>query len=247
LNKLNLKGLKNARDISYSDIKENKLLRSENLSKLTKEDVKILKDDYKLKYIIDLRTEKERKQKDIIIPDVEYIHIPMNTYKDPIYKIDKEAKRKAKNGILPNLCEYYRRLVSIEKKDLWTKLFHILLKNDDGAILWHCASGKDRTGVVAAVIEYMLGVNDNDVMDDYLLTNKNLVTPLRYRIAAFIFIVKKTRHEYRKLFTAREEYLRATIDYIKETYGGVDGFLRDVCGINHEEKEFLKKKYLKAY
>ena len=247
MKKLNLKGLRNARDISYSDIKEKKLLRSENLSKLTNEDVKVLKEEYNLKYIIDLRTHKERKQKDRIIPNVEYIHIPMNTYKDPIYKVDKDAKKKSRNGLLPNLCEYYRRLVSIEKKDLWTKLFHILLKNDDGAILWHCASGKDRTGVVAAIIEYMLGVSDKDVMDDYLLTNKNLVTPFRYKIASFLFLVKKTRHEFRKLFTAREEYLKASIDYIKETYGGVDGFLSNVCGINKDEKERLKKIYLNSY
>ena len=139
MKKLNLKGLRNARDISYSDIKEKKLLRSENLSKLTDEDVKVLKEEYNLKYIIDLRTHKERKQKDIIIPNVEYIHIPMNTYKDPIYKVDKESGLLTKKIELPvsgaypkdvSLFPDNRHLVSLNQESNTMTFFTVNFDNN---------------------------------------------------------------------------------------------------------------------
>ena len=48
-----------------------------------------------------------------------------------------------------------------------------------------------------------------------------------------------------ELFTARKEYLNATLDYIKETYGGIDGFLLEMCGIDKNKKEELRRIYLK--
>ena len=64
LKNLVFEGLINARDISQSNnIKEKRLIRSEDLSKLTDKDISILKDEYNLKYVIDLRMKKEKKGK----------------------------------------------------------------------------------------------------------------------------------------------------------------------------------------
>jgi protein-tyrosine phosphatase len=48
------------------------------------------------------------------------------------------------------------------------------IANEDGASLVHCRLGKDRTGVFAAVILKTLGVSDEDVVQDYMLSNINL-------------------------------------------------------------------------
>ncbi len=245
LKNLSFDGLKNARDLSQSNIiKENKLIRSEDLSKLSNDDLDKLKNQYNVKAVIDLRMKKEKKLKDRLFPSVKYIEVPFKNYKELKSNPDKKA-RKHKNGIFPNLCEYYRLLVAKDKKDNWTKIFDVIYNNRDGAVLWHCQQGKDRTGIVAAIIEYALGLSDEEVMNDYLFTNTSLATPLKYKLISFVFVFKKLRREFMELFTARREYLLATLDYIKENYGGIDGFLRDMCGIDKEKKEELRRIYLK--
>ena len=240
-------GLINARDISQSNnIKEKKLIRSEDLSKLTDKDISILKDEYNLKYVIDLRMKKEKKVKDKIIPDVTYIEIPFKNYKELKSNPDKKA-RKHKNGIFPNLCEYYRLLVAKDKKEYWTKIFSVIYENEDGAILWHCQQGKDRTGLLAAILEYTLGLSSDEIMNDYLFTNTSLATPFKYKLISWVFVLKKLRKEFMELFTARKEYLTAALDYINDTYGNMDGFLEQMCGIDKIKKEEIRKKYLKNY
>ena len=245
MQRIEFDGLLNARDLSqFENIKEKKLIRTEELSKLSSSDINKLKDEYNVKVVIDLRTDKERKHKDKIIPDAKYYNIPISNYKD-LKNVPDKKLRKHRNGLFPNLCEYYRRLVNIDKKSFWTKIFNILLNNNDGAILWHCVQGKDRTGVVAAIISHCLGVNDQLIMEDYLFTNVHTKVPLKYRLLSIIFFFIGMRKEFIQLFTAREEYLKASFEYINNTYGGVDGFLNDVCGIDHNKKIKLQSIYLK--
>jgi len=242
---LKFDGLVNARDLSQSNIiKENKLIRSEDLTRLSDNDLLKLKNEHKVKVIIDLRMPKEKKQKDKLFNNVKYIEVPFKNYKELKSNPDKKA-RKHKNGIFPNLCEYYRMLVSKDKKENWTKIFDCIYENKDGCVLWHCQQGKDRTGVVAAIVEYALGLNDEEIMNDYLFTNTSLATPFKYKFISIFFVFKKLRKEFMELFTARKEYLNATLDYIKETYGGIDGFLLEMCGIDKNKKEELRRIYLK--
>ena len=60
--------------------------------------------------------------------------------------------------------------------------FHTVLQQlltQNGAVLYHCTAGKDRTGTFSALLLTMLGVPRNVVMDDYLLTNQFVATPAR--------------------------------------------------------------------
>ncbi len=58
------------------------------------------------------------------------------------------------------------------------------LDEDDGALLVHCAAGKDRTGLLAALIQSALGVERRDVMTDFLKTNAVMMTEARRRRVA---------------------------------------------------------------
>lgn len=241
---LKFDGLRNARDLSqFDNIKEKKLIRSEELNKLSNDDIKKLQEDYNVKVVIDLRTKKERKHKDKMIPNAKYYYLPISNYKD-LKNISDKKLRKHKNGLFPNLPEYYKRLVSIDKKEFWTDLFNIFLnEGNDGAILWHCVQGKDRTGVVTAVLYNCLGIDEDKIMEDYLYTNVNSKVPFKYRMISIIFWFIRMRKEFIMLFTARKEYLESTIEYIKSTYGGFDGFLSQVCEIDAEKKNKLKLLY----
>lgn len=69
------------------------------------------------------------------------------------------------------MTETYRRLpFEAAHVDLFSRYFR-LLADAEGPVLIHCAAGKDRTGLLAALTHSLLGVNRDDLMADYLATN----------------------------------------------------------------------------
>ena len=65
----------------------------------------------------------------------------------------------------------YRRIpYEAPHLDLFSRYFRALA-DSDGAVLIHCAAGKDRTGILAAQTHRMLGVHPDDMIEDYVLTN----------------------------------------------------------------------------
>jgi protein tyrosine/serine phosphatase len=66
---------------------------------------------------------------------------------------------------------YYRRAPFEPRHiDLYSRYFRTLAAAD-GAIVVHCAAGKDRTGLICALTHHIAGVHRDDLMTDYLLTN----------------------------------------------------------------------------
>lgn len=62
----------------------------------------------------------------------------------------------------------------MQKADLTSSQRDYEYKN--GAVLWHCTEGKDRCGLLSATILFLLDVSEDDVMEDYLKTNKAAIT-----------------------------------------------------------------------
>jgi protein tyrosine/serine phosphatase len=69
------------------------------------------------------------------------------------------------------LFDYYRK-APFQKRhiDLYARYFRALAEAD-GPVLVHCAAGKDRTGILCALTHHITGVHDDDIQEDYLLTN----------------------------------------------------------------------------
>ena len=114
-----------------------------------------------------------------------------------------------------------------------------MLLNNDGGFLFHCSQGKDRTGVVIAIILYALGIDKKTIIEDYLLTNQSPV----------FFFDEKTPKEIQEIladyFSAKVEYLNAAFDYIDEAYGSFNNFLYQCCSLDDNKLKLLKQKFLK--
>ncbi len=68
---------------------------------------------------------------------------------------------------------YIGFLTSDMGQKAYSQFFRILLETSpDRAVLWHCTSGKDRTGLAAMLLLAALGVDEKVIMEDYLLTNE---------------------------------------------------------------------------
>ena len=247
MNIISLKSLRNVRELSYGEIRNNRLIRGQALHRVSKRDLNKLKELYCLNSVIDLRTEQEvNDKKDKLIDGVDYHHIPLIPMEELGIKSEKEGRQNVlKEHKLPDICEYYQKLVAPSRKEAWTKIFDTLLSNEKGATYIHCTVGKDRCGIVSAIILSALDVDINTIKTDYLLTNNDSIIPWTYRVFALSLRDKKFRHEFLEYFTAKEMYLDAALTYIEETYGSIANFLKEICSLDDIKINKLRKLYLK--
>lgn len=248
MGKIHLEKCRNVRDICYGDIKEKCLIRSEVLSDLSDDDIRILTKTYGVKTVIDLRTPEEREIPDVMMPGVEYIPISLleAATQGITHEMTLEEKMAFYKENLPDLADLYKVMVFPNTKPQWQQIFDIFVNNEEGAILWHCAEGKDRCGLVAAMIEYALGLDMKTIMQDYLKTNETAEGRARMMYELVIDYegdMEKAQRTYDE-YVAKEEYLNGAFDYIYETYGSIDNFLKEICGVDEAKREILKKKYL---
>lgn len=118
--------------------------------------------------------------------------------------------------------------------DLFARYFR-LLADTDGPVLIHCAAGKDRTGLLAALTHQVLGVSRDDMLDDYLLTNTAVDLEGRApEIGQQLerMTGRKASHGAIVAFMGVEAaYLDAAFRAMDEAHGSVDGYLQDALGM----------------
>lgn len=113
--------------------------------------------------------------------------------------------------------------------------------------LVHCFAGKDRTGVIVALLHRLLGVHEDDVLADYMLTN--VAGKVDERIAAGAEHIRSrygagiTDEGIRALMEVREDYLAAAFDVIRERHGSVGRYAQEVLGIDDARIARLKEQY----
>ncbi|WP_418955361.1 tyrosine-protein phosphatase [Streptomyces tritici] len=115
-----------------------------------------------------------------------------------------------------------------------------LLADGEGPQVFHCASGKDRTGLLAALVLTLVGVDEDTVAADFALTE--LATE---RLVADW----QAAHPGRKLRwpgygRAPEDVIRLFLGDLRRTYGSVEGYVRDHVGADEETVDRLRARLL---
>ena len=244
---INLDSINNVRDISYDNIKEKTLLRSAALNNITEKDFNVLYNDYNLRTIIDLRAVYEIENNPIY-KSINYYNIPLIDEEEGITR-PKDEQEIILNFLktMPNDTskgEKYLKL--LESKKAWQEIFEILL-NNDGSILICCHQGKDRTGVVCALLLNILGIDYETIIDDYLLSNDLLKenTDRLYEKVVKVAIERNITPISKQSLLANKEYIDYVFNSIKEKYGSLDNFYKNHCGLDDNKINTLKEKYCK--
>ena len=239
-NTRDLGGMKTTNNLK---IKENRLIRSGSLHKLSDNDIKTLK-KHNLKIVVDFRSEKEFVNKaDVKIDGVTYLNFPAlekEKQEDNSKHHDSNLLKlvdKQTGGMNLLLKTYKNLFISNEGLNAYKNFFKVIIENDDGAILWHCSQGKDRAGMASFLLEYALGVSLNDCIEDYLYTN----IAMEKKIKELTPIVLKQSNNDTSLlplledvFTAKMEYLNEALNIINEKYGSIDNLLTNILNVDIE-------------
>lgn len=259
---IELDGTCNTRDqggmetVTGQRVRAKKLIRSDGLEKLTDNDIHILVDECDLRTVIDLRTDVERKAAPDPIdrmPEVKFVSLPVLadsavglTHEHSLRSLwDEFLKLKGDPmGVISKT--YPLMLLGDAGVAAYKQFFEILLAQEEGAVLWHCSEGKDRTGVASMLILFTLGVPPATIMEDYLATNlfarqkmKRIANDLKK-----VHVADKSDEALLALICAHKEYMDAAMEAVKGKYGSLDAYLTEALDLTPEKRQLLAEKYL---
>lgn len=128
-------------------------------------------------------------------------------------------------------------------------VFHALLEAAPGeAVLFHCAGGKDRTGLITALILRTLGVPADAILADFMATNEALATPERLdELAARLNQGRDKEISRQALFAisgVKAEWLDVMFERIAARFGSLEAYLRDTLGLTDGDLASLRQRYL---
>lgn len=265
--KLQLDSLINTRDLGGiktkdgREIKKGVIYRSGKLYKCSEEDIRTLYEKYNLRTVIDLRTDHENNQApDKLYKDIKRISNPILTEAQMgITREEKEAERPSNLIFVKRILkgegryglEFMKGLyLNFIENDFCTSQYanfiRLLISENSGSILYHCSVGKDRVGTGTIIFLSLLGVDQKDILQDFVLTNEYIEPDIQKEIKELSKDIDDPRLEetFRDLFSVRIAYGEAIIEYINKNYSSFDNYRKKVLKITDSEVQKLKEKYL---
>ncbi len=220
-------------------IRSGMVFRSGDLSRLESDDASTIM-SIGLRTILDLRDPagSEREPNRLNDPSINQLNVDLTT------RVHAELGARwhtlhllSESEHLANIRAIYAS-IPIERAEGVKAIFQCLARSEVFPLLVHCSIGKDRTGVVVALLLFALGVPEETIYADYLLSNDYLVA---LREAA---IAEPGREHTGPLWEARREYLEGAFSAICDKYGSIESYLQDAIGLTHEMRTELKDRLL---
>jgi len=218
--------------------KKNMVYRSGGLGWLDEADLRKL-EQIGLALVIDFRSDRE-------LADHPSKPIP-GLKKTLRIVIADEARDRAMNflenndaeGLEKVLITDYSRMIR-KDSERFADFFRILEQTTDFPLVFHCAAGKDRTGIASVLLLSALGADLETVKKDYFMSNERLKSYAE-RFIRQINEEGKNGEIIRPMMEVRPEYLQSALDEIDRSFGGMSRYLFEVLKV---DSELLKAKYL---
>lgn len=199
-----------------------RLFRADGLGRLGAGGVRAMR-ELRIASVLDLRETRET----VNIPDdldglgAEYVHLPI--LGDRYYPMDPEREDRIVLSS-PSLPALYAVMIDTAGP-LFVEAITLLSQERDGAAVFHCSAGKDRTGFIAAFLLTLLGVDRDSVLSDYALTEQYLGEEFRQALAAHLASAGVSVTS--MATEAKAEWLADVLDRLDREYGGVEGYLTE--------------------
>lgn len=240
---LNLAGASNFRDLGGYPAKDGRrvrwrqIFRSNHLGHLTEADIAALR-PLRLKSAFDFRGTEERNAALCGLTEIAVHSLPV----EPTVVATLRARRAERGAVsaadaLEVMRDSYRNYVRYSTPSFRTLFAHLI--EDNAPLVIHCTAGKDRTGFACALILHTLGVPDDLIAEDYLLTNRFY----RRDPSASSDLPDEVRQV---LASVEASFLAAAFDAISADYGDLETYISDGLGIRAGERARLQQRYLEA-
>lgn len=195
-------------------------LRSDAPIQVSDEDIELLLSN-NIRTIVDLRSDGEIQSKPCALKN----HKNFEYYHCKIYG----------DGYLPESIEevpisYFKM---VEERKTILNIMRVFAKAK-GGVLYHCTAGKDRTGVISALLLLLAGVSKTDILADYHISQVYLEPMLQQ-------FCKSNKNVDINIITPRIEYMEKFLKMFQQKYNSVEEYLSQI-GLNGSELMRLKSK-----
>jgi protein-tyrosine phosphatase len=216
-----------------------KLYRSSSLSNATRQDIKVL-DNLRIKTIIDFRTKTERFLYPYRYQASQVFSLPLRGNPNPVpLYFDQILSGKIKTGDVVSYKNDVHSFILENNRDYFENLFDILTEPNNYPIVMNCLLGNDRSGIVSALVLFALGIDLEQVLNDWLLSDE---------LIDYNSILTNTEmysDDILETLTAMYRTSRETFSYpfekITKEYGSMDKFLESECGMTVEKRKKLRE------
>lgn len=233
--RLSIPGLYNARDLGAMTNADGKalachrLIRSDALDHLDEESIGLLS-GYPVEVIIDLRSEEEAQNH----PDTVYGDPRFTYYNIPLLRVNADDINTGviTDTISTSLGHLYIWMFE-NSRPYFAEVLRTILHEKNKTVLFHCAHGKDRTGLIAAIFYLLCGVERKKIVENYAAS----YTYVEKLVAPLIAATPENVHHIYKSDASNMEYL---LSYLDEKYGGsIEKYLL-TCGLENQEISELR-------
>jgi protein-tyrosine phosphatase len=212
-------------------VRRRRLFRSDTLQALSERDVAALRDDFGLQVVIDLRLPREVAEEGCgplaAFSAIGYVNAPLDMA--------------STDGVAPQRVLEALYLQCLQSPSTVRAIEHIAT-HAGRPTLFHCAAGKDRTGVVAALVLGLLGVDDETIVGDYMDSAPNMPRMLA-RFATWPRYHDHLATMPPQVYAVEAPPIRALLQALRERYGsahewatshGIEG-----SAINHFQRQAI--------
>lgn len=259
---LHLAGAPNFRDIGGCSaagglrLRRRQLFRSDDLSRLTGQDVAVLR-ELRIRVVVDLRTESERRRRPSRLPETGFELLSVGTqhiagtsgtlrgFRDMLTKDPSVA------GARCMMIETYRSL-PLQCALAVGCVIHRLVEGAS-PLLIHCTLGKDRTGFVCACLHRLLGVPEEQIYEDYLRSgeihfqrtsaDREVMLAATSQAVEDMIGVSVSRDVIEVIGSVDREYLSTAFSVLDQEFGSIEGYVKS-CGVDWHVIDRLRERLL---
>lgn len=240
---LDLAGASNFRDLGGYPARDGRavrwrrIFRSNHLGHVTDTDIALLR-GLGLKSALDFRGTEERAAATCRLEEIAVHSLPIEpTVAATLRGLRDTGVRLSSAEALEVMRDSYRGYVSQNTQRFRALFAHML--EDRAPLVIHCTAGKDRTGFACALILHALGVSNDVIAEDYLLTNRfyrrdPATSPdLPNDVSAVLGSVEPS-------------FLAAAFEVVRAEYGSLESYFSDGLGLGPRERASLEECYLES-
>lgn len=255
----NLRDLGGYRGYAGHRVRCHLLYRSDQLSQLTDEGLAQMQ-ALGIKTIIDLRSEREIEkspnrdigaaQTVVCNPSAETAELAASfqaNAKDEDRLLVESLSQKMPEDPYEGILVQYRRFANTDASiEAFARAMQLVANPENAPLIFHCRGGKDRTGFLAMLILGALGVSEEDIVADYLVTRSNRAARTDEKMHKYEQYTDNRRvlDYLRALLDTAPAYIASSLREIERISGSLEGYLLGPLGLREEQLRAMRRAYL---
>lgn len=133
--------------------------------------------------------------------------------------------------------------ILVQAPSSYKKILLHIANEPQNPLVIHCTAGKDRTGLICALVLSICGVDDQTIAQEYSLTEIGL--PSQWKDAVIEHLMDNPHLKGNKagainMISAKSANMLATLEMIRKKFGGAEGYMIEKCGLTKDEVEKIR-------